>query len=208
MEKLNLNVLLLNKFYSPIGVVSVKDAFIKLSKGRAEVVHVEDGYYKGYDFNTWAELSALKQELGIESDEDYISTSSLELALPKVIRTLEYAEFKDEKAVGNPTRKTILYRDKKTCQYCGKVFPSSGLNRDHVIPRSRGGENTWENLVASCFKCNTKKDNRTPKEAGMKLLSTPVKPKFIPNNDFVIKDKRYITWKHFVSEIYWNVELG
>jgi hypothetical protein len=198
--------------YSPISVISAKEAFIKLCNGRAEVIHVEyykgdSVYYKGYDFNTWAELSELKKELGIKSDDDFISTSSLSLALPRVIRTLEYDEFKDISSVGKPTRKAITRRDKNTCQYCGKKFHDSGLNRDHIIPQSRDGESTWENLVASCFKCNTKKDNRTPKEAGMKLLSKPVKPKFIPNNDFVIKDKRYITWKHFVSEIYWNVEL-
>jgi 5-methylcytosine-specific restriction endonuclease McrA len=72
-----------------------------------------------------------------------------------------------------PSRKNIIERDNNTCQYCGKTFVSSELTMDHVHPKSKGGERTWQNIVTSCFKCNQKKANRTPEEAGMELLSEP-----------------------------------
>ncbi|MBC6417914.1 MAG: HNH endonuclease, partial [Prochloron sp. SP5CPC1] len=72
------------------------------------------------------------------------------------------------------TRRNILERDRHTCQYCR--YQGEGLTLDHIIPRSRGGGDTWENLVAACVRCNIKKGNRTPKEASMKLLTRPRRP--------------------------------
>jgi len=71
-------------------------------------------------------------------------------------------------------KKNVLHRDEHTCQYCGKK--DSNLSTDHVIPRSKGGQNCWENVVAACFICNNKKADLTPHEAGMKLLQKPKKP--------------------------------
>jgi 5-methylcytosine-specific restriction endonuclease McrA len=70
-----------------------------------------------------------------------------------------------------PTRANILLRDEETCQYCGKHMRE--LTLDHVLPRSRGGQSTWENLVACCHPCNNRKGNRTPEEANMPLVRTP-----------------------------------
>jgi 5-methylcytosine-specific restriction endonuclease McrA len=66
-----------------------------------------------------------------------------------------------------------LLRDRNTCQFCGAVFPSSELTLDHVVPRSRGGRSSWENLVACCYRCNNSKGDRTPEEAGLKLARRP-----------------------------------
>ena len=71
------------------------------------------------------------------------------------------------------SRKNILMRDRYTCQYCHRTPPGVELTLDHVIPRSRAGETTWENLVACCHGCNNKKGNRTPEEAGLKLTRAP-----------------------------------
>ncbi len=71
-------------------------------------------------------------------------------------------------------KKNVLHRDNHTCQYCGKK--DKNLSADHVIPKSKGGESSWENVVAACFLCNNKKANKTPQEAGMKLLKSPEKP--------------------------------
>ena len=71
------------------------------------------------------------------------------------------------------TRDNIYARDKFTCQYCGKKFPVRLLTLDHIMPRSRGGSNRWDNLVAACNPCNNRKDNKTPAEAGMHLLHHP-----------------------------------
>jgi 5-methylcytosine-specific restriction endonuclease McrA len=91
--------------------------------------------------------------------------------IPSVIRLLEYRRIPHQTRA--LSRKNILMRDRYTCQYCHRTMPSSELTLDHVVPRSRAGETTWENLVACCHPCNNRKGNRTPDEAGMKLARMP-----------------------------------
>ncbi|WP_428310445.1 HNH endonuclease [Hydrocarboniphaga sp.] len=81
-------------------------------------------------------------------------------------------------ATGAPllTNRTLFQRDHNLCLYCGQQFSPSVLTRDHVIPASRGGENVWINCVTACERCNHRKANRTPEEAGMKLLAVPYTP--------------------------------
>lgn len=86
------------------------------------------------------------------------------------------------------SRKSVLARDSYTCVYCGS---RETLTIDHVFPRHRGGENTWENVVCSCLRCNNKKGNRTPQECGMRLPHPPRKPRYIP----------YISFPRFVSAV-------
>jgi 5-methylcytosine-specific restriction endonuclease McrA len=93
------------------------------------------------------------------------------IRLPSVIRLLEYRRIPHQTRA--LSRKNILMRDRYTCQYCHRTMPSGELTLDHVIPRSRAGESAWENLVACCNPCNNRKGNRTPEEAGMKLLRLP-----------------------------------
>ena len=71
------------------------------------------------------------------------------------------------------SRKNILLRDRNTCQFCGRIFTAAELTLDHVVPRSRGGRSSWENLVACCYQCNNRKGDRTPDEAGIKLARRP-----------------------------------
>jgi 5-methylcytosine-specific restriction endonuclease McrA len=106
------------------------------------------------------------------------------------------------------TRHNIFERDKNTCQYCGKHFDKKDLNLDHVIPRDRGGATTWENIVCSCIPCNTRKGNRLPREAGMKLLKKPARPKWRPFLHITFDAKVHESWRHFIDFAYWNVELG
>ena len=74
------------------------------------------------------------------------------------------------------TNRTLFQRDQNLCLYCGDEFHNGELTRDHIVPVSRGGENTWENCVTACRDCNQAKDARTPEEAGMKLLAVPYTP--------------------------------
>ena len=92
-------------------------------------------------------------------------------------------------------------------EYFGRRFTTSELSLDHVIPRSRGGETTWENIVCSCLKCNVKKGGRTPAEAKMKLVTKPVKPKRNPTLAIKLGNPKYESWKSFVSHAYWSVDL-
>ena len=75
------------------------------------------------------------------------------------------------------TNRTLFQRDKNLCLYCGRQFSPNDLTRDHIVPASRGGDSIWENCVTACRNCNQYKDDRTPEEAGMKLLAVP----YIPN---------------------------
>lgn len=92
--------------------------------------------------------------------------------LPSVIRLRQYIRVPYVEIA--LTRKNLLHRDSHTCQYCRKG--GEDMTLDHVIPRSRGGQDTWENIVVACVRCNVKKGNRTPKEAGMALLKQPSRP--------------------------------
>ena len=91
----------------------------------------------------------------------------------RVIRLLNYVKLPLAKMMAKPSRALIYKRDDYKCQYCGT---SRDLSIDHVLPRSRGGQDTWENMVAACFSCNSKKANRTPEEANMKLCCVPKAP--------------------------------
>ena len=93
------------------------------------------------------------------------------LRVPSVIRLLEYRRIPHQTRA--LSRKNILLRDRNTCQYCGEVLSSGDLTLDHVMPRSRGGASSWENLVACCHLCNRRKGNQLPVEASMKLLREP-----------------------------------
>ena len=109
--------------------------------------------------------------------------------------------------ISKKLRFEVFKRDGFTCQYCGRKFATSELSLDHVIPRSQNGRTTWDNIVCCCVKCNVKKGGRTPEQAHMKLLTRPIKPKRSPAISFKLADERYRSWKQFLDEAYWTVEL-
>ncbi len=112
-----------------------------------------------------------KAEL-VESYDAYVRSVSRQFIVPSIVRLVRYVNIPPKRIL--LTKKNILKRDNYRCQYCGKWEPD--LTIDHVIPKNRGGTESWENLVACCHKCNSFKGNRTPEEAGMKLLKKPRKP--------------------------------
>jgi hypothetical protein len=87
------------------------------------------------------------------------------------------------------TNKTLFERDRNLCAYCGAVFKKADLTRDHIVPSSKGGKDTWENCVTACYHCNQWKADRTPEEAEMKLLYVPYAPSF---SEFLILQNRNI----------------
>ena len=152
-------VLVLNQNYEPMSICSVKKAIILLYLGKAELVEAREG--------------------------QFIRSVSITMPFPSIVRLSFYVQMPYRRVV--LTRRNILKRDGYRCQYCGKT--GVPLTVDHVIPKSRGGEDSWENLVCACIKCNNKKGDRTPEEAGMKLLRKPRKPNPI------------LFIRHFVGEI-------
>jgi len=111
----------------------------------------------------------------LESYTQTVKSVSESFALPSVIVLNRYVKFRFSYVVCS--RANLFHRDQSECQYCGKYRDHKSMTIDHVIPKSRGGKNTWENLVVACKKCNQKKGNKTPAEAGMRLLRLPKKPK-------------------------------
>lgn len=93
--------------------------------------------------------------------------------MPRVIQL--HTDIRPYKSLA-PSRENIFHRDGNTCQYCAKRCKEKALTLDHVFPRSRGGRNTWTNLVAACYRCNERKGDQTPEEARMPLLRVPYKP--------------------------------
>jgi 5-methylcytosine-specific restriction endonuclease McrA len=112
----------------------------------------------------------------VEKDSKVLHSPSMEMPLPAVVKLSYHVKRPLPKL--KLSRQNILSRDKQRCQYCGRR--SKELTIDHVIPRERGGTHSWENLVTCCIRCNNKKGNRTPREAGMSLIKLPQRPKFIP----------------------------
>ena len=143
-ERLQRPVLVLNASFEPINVCAARRALVLLLKGVASVE---------------------------EQSTAQVHSSRHTLRVPSVIRLLEYRRIPHQTRA--LSRKNILLRDRYTCQYCHKTLPSSELTLDHVMPRSRKGESSWENLVACCIGCNNRKGNRTPEEANMRLARMP-----------------------------------
>jgi 5-methylcytosine-specific restriction endonuclease McrA len=140
-------VLVLNASYEPLNVCTVRRALVLILKQKAEVLEHGDGVLR---------------------------SETMRLDEPEVIRLVTYVRVPRNIHRRRITRKAVLARDSWTCQYCGTEKP--GLTVDHVIPRSRGGESVWENIVASCAACNRRKGNRLPHEIRMHPRSSPRPP--------------------------------
>jgi 5-methylcytosine-specific restriction endonuclease McrA len=136
--------LVLNATYEPVTITTARRALTLLFKGAAVVEAVST---------------------------HTIHTAKLNIPIPDVIRLTRYRRV--PRLNRSVSRKGIMLRDQFTCQFCGKKLPVGDLTLDHVLPRSRGGYSTWENLVAACYPCNNSKGDRTPQEAGMELLHQP-----------------------------------
>lgn len=201
---LDAKVLVLNRAYVAVRVVSARRAFSLLCREIAEVIHVDDGRWVNYSFATWAELAELQKTFEPEK-YDWVRTVRFEVAVPKVIRLLGYDRLPAQ--IVKLNRRNLFARDRNQCQYCGKTFPTSELSIDHVLPRSQGGQDSWENLVCACVKCNARKGGRTPPEAHMKLVREPVRPKRNPLISIRLGQQKYSSWKSFLDDAYWNVEL-
>lgn len=201
---LNASVLLLNRLYMAVRVVSAKRALTLLYRELCEVVHVEDGQFLAYDFGDWVEVSQAKREFEPEQF-DWVHTVRFQIAVPKVVRLLGYDRL--PRADVKLNRRNLFARDGNTCQYCGKKYPMSELSVDHVLPRSQGGRTSWDNVVCACVRCNVKKGGRTPEQARMHLINVPRRPRRSPVITINLSDAKYASWKQFLDFAYWNVEL-
>jgi 5-methylcytosine-specific restriction endonuclease McrA len=142
-------VLILNGNYEPLAVCNVQKAIILLYLDKAELV------------------SSLQGKA--------VHSTSSSMPFPSVVRLSSYVRVPFKKVI--LSRKNILRRDGHRCMYCGAS--SISLTVDHIIPKSRGGEDSWENLVSACLRCNNRKGSQTPDEAEMPLLRRPIRPNHV-----------------------------
>jgi len=169
--------LLLNASYEPLKIISWQRAITLLFAGKVEV---------------------------IEEYSREIHSVTFSLKLPSILRLLKYVRVRKSKIV-KFSRANIYARDSYTCQYCNTQFRSEELTFDHVIPVSRGGTKSWENIVTACIDCNRRKGGQTPQEGGMRLIRKPAEPEWVPSLNLTLVFKNAPeSWRDY---LYWNVEL-
>jgi 5-methylcytosine-specific restriction endonuclease McrA len=157
---LDASVLVLNKLFLAIHIISVRRAFSLLCRDLAEVVSLEEGQFATYNFATWREVSEYRARFYRQEDDDWVRTVNSEIQVPRVIRLMDYEKLPKQTVKFN--RRNIFARDNNQCQFCGKKFPTTELSLDHIVPRSQGGLSTWENIVCACVNCNVKKAAARP----------------------------------------------
>jgi 5-methylcytosine-specific restriction endonuclease McrA len=189
-------VLVLNRVYQPVHVTSVRRALTLLYQGIARAL---DGELRQLDFDSWRALAAAEESVG---------TVRGRIRIPRIIVLLACERL--PRARIRFSRLNVYARDGDTCQYCGRRLRRSDLNLDHVVPRSRGGGTSWDNVVCSCVPCNLRKGGRTPEEAGMTLLRHPARPRWTPLFRGGARGALRAEWRPFLTladAAYWNAEL-
>lgn len=144
-------------------------------------------YANPVDWNQWLDLP-------VRPGDDFINTGKRFIRVPRVMITSRYSKA-PVRAV-SLSNAAVKKRDKYECQYCHKLFPTEELNIDHVIPQHHGGENTWENMVCSCIKCNSKKGHKFNHEIGYKLRKQPGAP--MPVSVTAINRAKFPEWRPFL----------
>ncbi|AWI08227.1 5-methylcytosine-specific restriction endonuclease McrA [Ereboglobus sp. PH5-5] len=195
-------VLVLNRLWQAINVIGAKRAFALLARGHAQVVHHHEEDFHTFSMMDWIDFSHHNPPL---TDNEIVHTPTRRIRLPRVILLTFFDKLPCKEL--KLTRNNVFERDKNQCQYCAKIFPREELNLDHVIPRHYNGRTTWENIVCSCIRCNTRKANRLPHEAGMRLIRKPQKPKWRPVISLMLSRHDREMWKDYLDLAYWNVEL-
>lgn len=204
MNALDRQVLVLNRLWQPVNICGVRRALSLLFLEHAEVVHA----LGGTNFHTHDAESWMLQSADYEG-ADVVHGVSTQIRVPAIIvlRTFDRLPKQDIKF----TRQNVFERDRYTCQYCGKRFDPRELNIDHVIPRAKGGRTSWENVVCSCIRCNTRKANKLPSQAKMFPLNEPGTPKWRPL--FGVGAGRpakmhHDSWRHFIDPGHAGVKMS
>jgi len=189
MSVLSRPVLVLNKMWIPIRVASVRRCLNLIFADKASIVDPAD--YSIYSWLEWVEKDA-------SGDEYALTTTRANVKILEVIVLSKW----DKVFIKDPrlTKRNIYIRDTYRCQYTGKQLKFDEANIDHIIPRARGGKNTWSNLVVCTKEINSMKGDRTPAEAGLKLIKKPVKP--TPDGPYRLFDPKFNmpeSWNKFIK---------
>lgn len=194
-------ILKLNASFAPIGTSNWKDIMVQICSGAVHPVDVsyETDEHGNLDQSKVEWLNVVKSldewaKLPIREYDEYVNTAHKSFRLPSIVVCSKFNKIIHKRVVF-PTKANIWSRDNYTCQYTGEKLSRDEISVDHILPVSRGGQNTWENLVTASKKINVWKSNRTPQECGLKLLSKPTKPR-----NGMIVDLCRPEWQIFLSE--------
>jgi 5-methylcytosine-specific restriction endonuclease McrA len=187
-DTLEAPVLVLNRYFQPVQLTTVRRAFILLYGGAA---HAIDEAGEPYDFDMW-------RTLPVRADDEALPIVGGALRVPRVVHLQRYD--RSPRVTVRLTRRNLMFRDGFQCQYCAKRPPLRELNIDHVIPRSRGGADSWENLVTACRPCNLKKGWKLPEETNMRLARKPFRPKWTMSAQILLNTQsRFKEWEPFLK---------
>jgi len=190
-------VLVLNRNWQAINVCTPQEAFCMMATNVATALDIElgdGGHAQALRPVTWDEWITLP----IRPQDNAVRTARGAVRVPTVIVAVNYARVL--KKCPKLCARTIRERDGNRCQYTGRLLKPNEGSLDHVLPRSRGGRDTWENLVWSGKAMNARKGNRLPHEAGLKLLSVPRAPKELPVTALIRNAHGVAEWKLFLDQ--------
>lgn len=197
-------VLKLNKKWKPVGVELVSKTICDLMTNVVEAINIvyktdangnaifdeEPEYVQPVDWNEWVKLPVRPWDLSIHS-------AHMHIRVPTVVITKNYAKVPEKKFKGKPTKEGLAIRDNLTDAYTGKDLDFETATKDHVVPLSRGGTDTYDNVVLTTKEINNKKGNQTNAEAGLTLLINPHNPKPVLVSH-TIRKARHQDWKPFL----------
>jgi 5-methylcytosine-specific restriction endonuclease McrA len=183
---MKMQTLVLSSSYEPVAIFDWKRAFNKILNKRAEII--------------------------ADYTDRHLNSFEQAFKAPSIIRLLYFVSLPKNNTMFEPfTRKNIFIRDGGKCCYCDKKLKLSELHWDHIVPRDQGGKSNWQNICSCCLSCNLKKKNRTPAEAGMKLLRKPYAPhrKHSRREELVLKLKEIgnLPDKRWMDYIYYDIPL-
>ena len=185
-------VLVLNRNWQAIYIRTPQEAFCQMATNVATALDIEDDeHIRPVKWDEWIMLP-------VREHDAFVRTARGPIRVPTVIVALNYARVPKKRP--KLCAKAIRERDGSRCQYTGKLLQPDEGSVDHVVPRSRGGKNSWENLVWSSKDVNARKGNRLPKEAGLKLLALPRAPKELPVTALIRNPHGVADWRLFVKE--------
>jgi 5-methylcytosine-specific restriction endonuclease McrA len=191
-------VLVLNRNWQAINIRTPQEAFCQMATSVATALDIEvagDGFrasnIRPVTWDEWLTLPIREQDNAVHTVRGLVR-------VPTVIVSVNFSKVPKKRP--KLCAKTIRERDGNRCQYTGKLLKPEEGSLDHILPRSRGGAHTWENLVWSSKEVNTRKGNRLPHEAGLKLLNVPRAPKELPVSALIRNSHDVAEWKLFLNE--------
>jgi 5-methylcytosine-specific restriction endonuclease McrA len=187
-------ILVLNRLWQPVNIIGVRRGFSLLCQDLAQVIHTAEGHFEILGFGGWHDYS---QSNPTDDPTKLIHTVRSAFLIPRVLLLRDYDRLPIREITFN--RQNLFERDGHRCQYCNTTYAPKELNLDHVIPRDRGGKTSWENVVTSCIRCNSRKANRLPHEAGMHLVRRPEKPKWRPFVSSIREEQCDESWIQFLN---------